>query len=481
MDVTVERKISRLKQTPIKFGTDGWRDVIADAFTVENVRTAAQALCLYLMDEYPSTYRTDPLVVGYDTRFMSDRFARAAAEVASANGFKVLLSDRPNSTPALSWAVKQHHALGAIVITASHNPPKYNGFKIKAAYAGSASPFITSRVENALAKVDTIPMGGEEPQLFDPRPAYFDQLKGLVDIDLIMKADLRIVADPMFGAGSGYLASLLDRKSMREINSHRDPNFGGVNPEPIPQNLQKLSEEVKALNHPLAVGLAFDGDADRIGAIDEEGNFVSSHRILALILRHLVEVKHLTGGVIKTVSTTRMIEKMANRYGLKLFETPIGFKYICDLMQREDILIGGEESGGIGVKNHMPERDGVLCGLYLLEIMATHGKGLKKLIDELEAEYGPHAYSRIDLHLRDNAAKDQLLEGLSKQPPKTIEGIAVTAISEMDGIKFSLENGGWLLFRASGTEPVLRIYSECPTQEEVTKLLEYGRKLAQGE
>ncbi|HEY9766782.1 MAG TPA: phosphoglucomutase/phosphomannomutase family protein [Chroococcales cyanobacterium] len=485
MDVTVERRISQAKECPIRFGTDGWRGIIADEFTLDNVRTVSQALCLYLKEENPSTFSTVPLIVGFDTRFMSDRFARLAAQVAASQGFKVLFSERASSTPSISWAVKQHGALGAVMITASHNPPKYNGFKVKADYAGSASPKITARIESFLPRVDRLSEESpEQPiQFFDPRPDYFAQLAHLVDIERVLASPLAVIADCMFGAGAGYLPAILGKSDsfLREINDRRDPYFGGINPEPIPQNLLLLSAEVKRISNPLAVGLAFDGDADRIGAIDRDGSFISSHRILALLLRHLVEVKRWSGGVIKTVSTTRLVEKMASRYGLPLFETPIGFKYICDLMRSEDILIGGEESGGIGIKNHIPERDGVLCGLLLLEIMATHEKSLGELVAELDAEYGAHQYSRIDLHLRDNSLKEKVLKKLSVERPSSIEGIAVTDVSQLDGIKFSLGNGGWLLFRASGTEPVLRIYAESPTMGEVESLLGFGKRLVQSE
>lgn len=484
MDVTVEKKILQAKQLPIRFGTDGWRGIIADEFTLDNVRVVSQAYSLFLKEEYPSTFATTPLIVGYDTRFMSDRFARAAAEVAAANGFRVFLSDRPNSTPAISWAVREQHALGAIMITASHNPPKYNGFKVKADYAGSASPQITARIEGMLNRVQAIPTGDASSiQLFDPRPAYFEQLLRLVDVERILHSSVGVVVDPMFGAGMGYLPALLGKMSPlpREINGHRDPHFGGINPEPLPPNLGKLAEEVKTLSTPLGVGLAFDGDADRIGAFDRDGTFINSHRILALLLRHLVEEKRMTGGLIKTVSTTRLVEKMARKYGLPIHETPIGFKYICDLMRTQDILIGGEESGGIGIKNHMPERDGVLCGLLLLEIVATHGKNLGELIAELEREHGSHQYDRIDLHLRDNALKERVLAKLSQESPAVIEGLRVTDVSTLDGIKFSLENGGWLLFRASGTEPLLRIYAESPSLAEVKALLAFGNRFVEGE
>lgn len=489
----------------VKFGTDGWRGVIAQTFTFDNVERVAQATCDHLKAKYPDNWATRPLLVGYDLRFLSERFASAVAHVAAANGFRVLLSRSPATTPNMSWAVKSMGALGAVVITASHNPPEYNGFKIKAEFGGSAPVTDTADVERRLGPLEAVRREpARMPESFDPRPSYLEQLARVVDVEAIGHRlmprrgltsglrwpDLLVVADAMHGAGGGYLSELFGYRRpqtdlsppqfLAEIRTHRDPLFGGVNPEPIPQNLAVLVDVVRreAPKYPMTLGLAFDGDADRIGAVDGSGRFVNSHQILALILRHLVEVKGWSGGVVKTFSTSRLIEKMAASYDLPIHEVPIGFKYICDLMVREDILIGGEESGGIGIKNHIPERDGLLCGLLLMEIALSGGKGLAAQIEDLHAKYGPHHYDRIDLHLRDRAALESFMDGLQASPPGSVAGLRVTDLQSLDGIKLVFEDGAWLLFRASGTEPVLRIYSEAPDADEVKRLLRFGRDLA---
>ncbi len=489
----------------IKFGTDGWRGVIAQTFTFDNVERVAQATCDHLKDKFPNDWSERPLLVGYDLRFLSDRFASAAARVAAANGFRVLLARAPATTPNMSWAVKTLGAQAAFVLTASHNPPEYNGFKIKADFGGSAPVSDTAEVERRLGPSEAVRRTGERaPETFDPRPAYLDQLRRVVDIEAIRNRlaprrgvttglrwpDLLVVADAMHGVGAGYLSELFGYpraqtdlsppQYLAEIRTSRDPLFGGINPEPIAPNLQALVEVVRreAPKYPIAMGLAFDGDADRIGAIDGSGRFINSHQILALMLRHLVEVKGWSGGVVKTFSTSRLIDKMAGGYGLPVHEVPIGFKYICDLMLQEDILIGGEESGGIGIKNHIPERDGLLCGLLLMEIALAGGKSLAAQIEDLHAKYGPHHYDRIDLHLRDRDALVEFMGSLETAPPGSVDGVRVTDVQTLDGIKLVFEDGAWLLFRGSGTEPVLRIYSEAPDPDGVKRLLRFGRDLA---
>lgn len=489
----------------VKFGTDGWRGVIAQTFTFDNVERVAQAACDHFKARNPDDWSERPLLVGYDLRFLSDRFAAAAARVAGANGFRVLLSRSPATTPNMSWAVKSMGAQGAFVLTASHNPPEYNGFKIKADFGGSAPVSDTADVERRLGPSEAVRRdGGRAPETFDPRPSYMEQLAKVVDVEAIQNRlmprrgltsglrwpDLLVVADSMHGAGSGYMSELFGYRRpqtdlappqfLAEIRTGRDPLFGGINPEPIAQNLAALVDVVRreAPKYPMAMGLAFDGDADRIGAVDGSGRFINSHQILALMLRHLVEVKGWSGGVVKTFSTSRLIEKMASAYGLRIHEVPIGFKYICDLMVSEDILIGGEESGGIGIKNHLPERDGLLCGLLLMEIALAGGKGLAAQIEDLHSKFGPHHYDRIDLHLRDRASLEEFMDGLQASPPGSVDGLRVTDVQTLDGIKLVFEDGAWLLFRGSGTEPVLRIYSEAPDADEVKRLLRFGRDLA---
>ncbi|HEY6007740.1 MAG TPA: phosphoglucomutase/phosphomannomutase family protein, partial [Geobacteraceae bacterium] len=345
----------------IKFGTDGWRGVIARDFTFENLGRVAQATMDYFRDQGVSD---KGLVIGYDRRFLSREFAERVAEIAAGNGIKVWLSDGYAPTPAISWAVQERGAAGGVMITASHNPPAYNGFKVKEGFGGSARPATTKVLEARVAEnlatgrpvVETplaTALASGAVERFDARAGYFAQLARYVDLDVIRRADIPVVVDPMYGAGSGFIPQLL--AGTDEIHTAENPNFGGQPPEPTEEHLTELAGLVKSGRY--RIGLALDGDADRIGAVDETGEFFSSHRIYTVLLRHLVERKGLTGGVVKTVSTTRMIDLLAAKFGLRLFETPIGFKHICELMLEHDILMGGEESGGLGVKGHIPERD----------------------------------------------------------------------------------------------------------------------------
>ncbi len=458
----------------IKFGTDGWRGVIARDFTFENLSRVAQATMDYLNRE---GLGNKGLVVGYDRRFMSRDFARRVAEIAAGNGIHARLTEDYAPTPTVSWAVRETGSGAGVMITASHNPPEYNGFKIKEAFGGSALPVTTRIIEEIVAynrendrRVISIPY--EEAlkkgsiELFDPSEGYFHQISRYVDLDLIAKAGIIAVVDPMYGAGSGFIPRLLP--AVDEIHNCENPSFGGVPPEPIGQNLRELSALLK--NGTYRVGLALDGDADRIGAVDENGDFFSSHCIFTVILRHLIEHKKLTGAVVKTVSTTRMVDLLAEKFGLELFETPIGFKHICELMLDHDILMGGEESGGLGVKGHIPERDGILLGLLLLEAVAVSGKGLRQLLDETMDDIGHFYYQRIDRRI-EAADKELLITKLSSQPPAVIDGQRVAATNFSDGFKFIFESGDWLLIRPSGTEPVLRLYSEAGSQDQVERFL----------
>jgi phosphomannomutase len=458
----------------IKFGTDGWRGVIARDFTFDNLSRVAQATMDYLNRE---GLGDKILVIGYDRRFLSRDFARRVAEIAAGNGIRVRLTDGYAPTPAVSWAVHGMGAGAGIMITASHNPPEYNGFKVKEAYGGSARPSTTKILEEIVAynmenerRVVDCPFTEAQSkgmiELFDPCENYFHQLSRYVDLNLIAKAGISAVVDPMYGAGSGFIPRMLN--GVDEIHNSENPSFGGLPPEPIGDNLQELCSLLKGGKY--KVGLALDGDADRIGAVDENGDFFSSHCIFTVILRHLIEYKGLRGGVVKTVSTTRMVDLLAKKFELPLFETPIGFKHICELMLEKDILMGGEESGGLGVKGHIPERDGILLGLLLLEAMAVSGKGLRQLLNETMDEIGHFYYRRIDRRIEDSA-KEQLIARLKSEPPKEIDGRVVTATNFSDGFKFIFENGDWLLIRPSGTEPVLRLYSEAAETDQVDRLL----------
>lgn len=461
----------------IRFGTDGWRGVIASDFTFENLSWVAQATMDYLNRDGVAD---KGLIIGYDRRFLSRDFARRVAEIAAGNGIRVRLTEDYAPTPAVSWAVRETGAGAGVVITASHNPPEYSGFKIKEAFGGSALPETTRILEEIVAynmsndrRVISVPFDEAlekgTVELFDPTEGYFHQISRYVDLDLITKAGIAAVADPMYGAGCGFIPRLLP--GVDEIHNIENPSFGGRPPEPIDKNLKELSALVKSGKYRL--GLALDGDADRIGAVDENGDFFSSHCIFVIVLRHLIEHKKLTGAVVKTVSTTRMVDLLAEKFGLELYETPIGFKHICELMLERDILMGGEESGGLGVKGHIPERDGILLGLLLLEAVAIGGKGLRQLLDETMDDIGHFHYRRIDRHIED-AAKEQLVARLLSDPPASVDGQRVVATNFSDGFKFIFENGDWLLIRPSGTEPVLRLYSEAGSLEQVERFLRHA-------
>lgn len=465
----------------IKFGTDGWRGVIAREFTFDNLGLVAQATMDWISRE---GLADQGLVVGYDRRFLSPEFARRVAEIAAGNQIRVFLCDDVTPTPAVSWAVKELGAGAGIMITASHNPAIYNGFKIKENYGGSARQETTKLLEQIVAynqteqrKVRSLPFdeacnSGKIEQL-DAVTSYLRKLGHVVDIEAIRKANISAVVDPMYGAGSGLFKRLLGSD---EIHADQNPAFGGRSPEPIGENLQELCSLLASGRY--SVGLALDGDADRIGAVDERGDFFSSHAIFTLLLKHLVERKHLSGGVVKTVSSTRMIDLLAQKYELPLYETPIGFKHICELMLEKTILMGGEESGGLGITGHIPERDGVLMGLLLLETIALTGKGLRQQLEEIMDEIGHFFYRRIDTHIG-SEAKDQLLQRLTNNPPTVIADRVVSTTNVSDGFKFVFDNGDWLLIRPSGTEPVLRLYSEANDQAMVETLLRSARQIAQ--
>jgi phosphomannomutase len=465
----------------IKFGTDGWRGLIGEDFTFDNVRRIAAAIALYVRKE--SSARSG-LVVGYDTRFLSSEAAQAVAEEIAAAGIPVFLANQATPTPAISYAVVARQTSGAIVITASHNPYRWNGVKFKAAYGGSASPAIMKRVESFLSRVSKTGAHArgakdapiEEVDLISP---YLEKLKTLVRLDRVRASGLRFVFDPLYGAARGCLARLFDDAQIvyREIHGEHNPLFPGVNPEPIEPHVAGLQRTVLEMGYD--AGFATDGDADRIGAIDREGRFVDSHKIFSILLRHLVEDLGLGGEVVKTFSTTRMIDKLAHKHRLRLHVTPIGFKYICDLMLTRDILIGGEESGGIAVKGHLPERDGILNSLLLAQVMAEKSRSLGDLIGDLSQELGPHEYGRVDLEIERDTAH-RIVRHVARRKIKSLGGLEVTSIQDLDGAKMIFGETAWLLVRASGTENLLRLYAEAPRQDQVRTLLdemtEFARK-----
>lgn len=473
----------------IRFGTDGWRAVIADTFTFANLRHVSQAVADYVNKAHTGSDRPQ-VVVGYDTRFLSDRFASEAARVLAGNDIIAWLTRTDAPTPAVSYNVKHLQANAGIVITASHNPPRYNGFKLKAAYGGSATADQCQLVEEEMVQMERQARGPNIMDYqnaldaglirrFDPSWSYYQHLATLIDLDKLSEGELKIVADAMWGAGRGAFPGILARTRSRitEIRGALNPGFGGIHPEPIMRHLNDL---VAAVQHEHAdVGLATDGDADRIGAIDARGCFVDPHTIFSLALRYLVEVKKQRGDVVKTISTTLMVDALAKKHDLKLHVTPVGFNHIADLMMHGDVLIGGEESGGISLRGHIPEGDGILMGLMLLEIMAHYDAPLHEIVADLQANYGPAHYARIDVHLEQQRPKKQMVALLEENVPQTLAGESIAQIDKLDGIKFLLNDGSWLLIRPSGTEPALRIYAEARSPEMVKALLEEGSALGQ--
>ena len=458
---------------PIKFGTDGWRAVIADEFTFANVERVAQATADYWTANPPPEVARK-IIVGYDRRFLSDQFARRTAEVFAGNGFDVVLTSVPTPTPAVSFAVKAQRATGGVMITASHNPPAFNGYKLKAHYGGPAEPALCSAVESFLdqSPVRRVALG-KESKITDIRPAHFTAIKRLVDFKLIARSKLRFAHDPLFGVGAGCFADLLAGTTCKvtTLNAAHDAFFGGINPEPIPKNYGPTSAYLK--KHPHDLCLVTDGDADRVGGMDGRGHPLSTHQLICLLLHHYLANRKATGRMIKALTTTSMVDKMCAAHGLEMVETGVGFKYICAEMLKGGVVLGAEESGGIGFPGHIPERDGILAGLMLLELLATERVSINKLIAKLEKEYGPHRYARIDttFPLEKRAA---LMEFCKANPPTKLLRSPLAEVKSFDGVKFISEDGSWLMLRGSGTEPILRIYAETSSDTGAAKLLKEG-------
>ncbi len=461
----------------IRFGTDGWRGIIAEDFTFANLQRVALAAGIFMVHHWQA--RDRGAVVGYDTRFLSPRAARLTARVLTELGIEVTLSQSPLPTPILSFSVKRMATGGGIMITASHNPYIFNGFKIKSPHGGSAPPPVTKEVERL---VDGNPfhqdaLNGTRVTEEDLVLPYLEWLEKAVDLTSIGRAPFSVVSDPIHGAVGDLFKRILAPRGLQVevIAGTPHPLFGGREPEPIERNLAPLMARVKALGG-RAVGIANDGDGDRLGMVDEKGRFVSPHRLLALIMDHLHSNRGMKGEVVKTFSTSSMIDKMGQEFGVTVHETAIGFKYILPLMLERDILIGGEESGGIGVKGHIPERDGIYSALLVLEKMAWEGKTLAAMVEELEERYGPHVYRRRDLKIPQERAR-RVVERLAAHPPQEVGPATVDRVKVLDGVKLLFTSGGWLLFRASGTEPLLRLYCEGASLHEVESVLDHGERL----
>jgi phosphomannomutase len=464
--------------TEIKFGTDGWRGVIADDFTFDNVRRVAGAIASYVL-KYEDSQRG--VIIGYDTRFGSPGFARLVAGVIANAGIPVKLANDYSPTPAVSYAVKQQGAAGGVMVTSSHNPWNWNGVKFKGKFGGSATPAIMKKVEEEL-QAGAMPEGhAKKIEEVDLKQAHIDAMCKFADLDLIAKADFTFAIDSMYGSGRGVLARIFSERGIKHvaIRQELNPLFPGINPEPIEPHIELLRQTV--LKEKCHAGLATDGDADRIGAVAEDGSFVDSHKCFAVLTRWLLERKKWPGDVVRAFNTTGMVDRIAAKYGRKLHECPIGFKYIADLMMEHDIIIGGEESGGIGYSRYLPERDGILNALLLANVMAEERKPLGQLVADLQREFGPHYYGRRDLHIPDTVKQAAIQRACAGTTTK-LGSYGIVQKENMDGVKLFLDapdngNGAkaWVLLRASGTEPLLRVYSEAAAPELVTEILEQAK------
>jgi phosphomannomutase len=486
------------QRTPIRFGTDGWRAIIAEDYTFANLERVAQAYADYIHHQNSLAARVSnsgkqshhilPLiVVGYDRRFLSERFAERVVEVLASNGICVAVFTEAVPTPLVSWAVREQQAGGGVMITASHNPPEFNGFKIKASWGGSAPPEITSAVEALIdaqppqhhpEAIAAIRASDASEFIAAAEKSYRAQVSSYVDLERLRATKARVVVDPMHGTGGLWVESFLNGGSLtvETIRATRDPLFGGVAPEPIDRNLSPLKNRIKETG--ALIGLATDGDADRVGAVNELGETMTMHEVVPLLLLHLARNRGMTGGVVRTFSQSVLIKRIATALNLTLYDTPIGFKYIAELMLKKDILIGAEESGGIGVRGHLPERDGILNSLLLLEAVVTAGKPPSELVRDMHKEFGEFYFGRTDTHM-EVARGQKLVAALAADTPRAIANEAVQSVETLDGTKLLFSDESWLLFRQSGTEPVLRIYSEATSIAKVNRLLNGGAQLAQ--
>jgi phosphomannomutase len=466
----------------IEFGTDGWRARIAEDYTYDNVRRCAQGFASYLQDKHK---KGSKIVVGHDKRFASEHFAAAVAEVLAANEFHVLLTDGAAPTPVISYAVVAQQAIGAVNITASHNPATDNGFKVRDQNGGAVAPEGLREIEASIPQIDGVKrialqkaLDAGTVEYFDPAPAYLEQIERLIDVEPIKEAGLTILVDAMWGNSAGWFSRILGGGKSRiiEIHAERNPLFPEMTrPEPIPPNIDVALARVKEIDADVAI--INDGDGDRVGIGDEEGNFINQLQVYGLLALYFLEVRGERGPIVRTLSTTSMLDKLGKIYNVPVYQTGVGFKYVAPKMMETDALIGGEESGGYAFHGHVPERDGILAGLYILDLMVRMDKSPSELIDYLYSQVGAHYYDRIDRRFPEEE-RDATRERIMNADPETIGGLQVTGLDTTDGFKFSLEDGGWLLIRFSGTEPVIRVYTETMGKDRVQPILEDGLRIA---
>ncbi|HUZ69298.1 MAG TPA: phosphoglucomutase/phosphomannomutase family protein [Candidatus Saccharimonadales bacterium] len=462
---------------PIRFGTDGWRAVVADDFTYANVRAVAQGVALYLGNE------TRPVVVGHDSRYCAEMFAREVARVLVANGQTVVLLDRVTPTPAVSWAITQQHAAGGVVVTASHNSAEFNGIKYKPDFGGSAPPEVVAQIERhtvAALESGVNEMTYEEAvktgrlQVVDTLPSYFEQLGRMVNLEALRSHGLRVLHEAMYGAGAGLIARALGGGSttVTELHGERNPGFGGMHPEPIDRYMPEAMERMQSGQFDL--GIANDGDADRVGIIDERGTYINQLQVMSLFAMYLLEKRGLRGDIVRSITTSGMLDALGERFGVTVHEMPVGFKYIGTKMMETNALLGGEESGGYAFRGHVPERDGILSGLMMASMIVDYGQPLSQLLKHLEDLVGPHAYDRHDIRFpRDGyeERKAQVYARMQRDEPTALAGSKIVRTRTDDGFKFYMDDGSWVLMRMSGTEPLMRVYAEATTHERVEELI----------
>ncbi len=466
----------------IKFGTDGWRAVIADDFTFANVAKVAQAIADY--------YQTQPdkekgLVVGYDARFLSREFAQEMTEVLAGNGICVILSPEDIPTQCISFVIEDKELAGGVIVTASHNPPKFNGIKIRASFGGSAPAEVTERIEAFLGKNKVRKLALKEAakkgliKIEDLARGYLKKVESFLDKDLIGRANLKIVHDSMFGVGDGFIEKLLAKSECEVTTIHHkyNPGFGGLNPEPIEKNLEDLKRKVRDVGADL--GIATDGDADRAGVVDDKGRYLTPHQVFSLLLLYLVEGRKMRGGVVKTVSLGYQPERIAREFALSLDEVPVGFKYVVHKMQEKEILLGKEESGGYGFRGYLMERDGILSSLLFVEMVTKIGKPLSLILNNMEDRFGASFFKRIDFE-KVGVSKLKMIKKLSSSTPSFLGGVPLREIKTIDGIKFIMKDDSWLLIRPSGTEPKVRVYAEAANEVRLKRIIEEGVQLAKG-